>query len=106
MTTYRVYFRDHRGIVGRDDFDAPDDGAALSVAEQLYDALSDACQSFELWEHERVVSPVASDNAEAIRERTQAIVIEREEAIQSSIFAIRSSRRLLDLLNQARAAKA
>ncbi len=76
---------------------------ALVVAEQLCDALSDMCQSFELWQYQRVVAKLPPiGGADGLRERAQAIVVEREEAMQSSAFAIRSSQRLLDRLNQAR----
>ena len=49
MATYRIFFRNSSGIVGRHDFIADDDEAAVAMAEVLCDACSDRCDSFGLW---------------------------------------------------------
>ena len=89
MVSYRVYFRNFFGVVGQDEFEAPDDGSAYAVAETLSEALSDFCTSFELWEGGRMIAtrPVIS-LAETVRLAAQAIVVEREEAIHNSKSAI------------------
>ncbi len=99
MGSYRAYFRNFFGVVGRDEFEAPDDASAYAVAESLCDALSDFCGSFELWSGTRLIDkgPRISPS-EAIRLETQAIVMAREEAIQASRSTIGRSKRLLERL--------
>jgi len=107
MVSYRVYFRNFFGVVGQDEFEAPDDGSAYAVAERLSEALSDFCTSFELWQGGRMIAtrPVIS-LAETLRLTAQAIVVEREEAIHNSKSAISQSKRLLERLAEFRAAAA
>jgi len=101
---YRLYFRGPTGIIGRDDFGAGGDAEALAIAETLFDACSDLCTSFDLCQGGRRV-PVRSNpssmSADHIRERAQAIVIEREEVIQLSRWAIAKSKRLLARIDEA-----
>jgi hypothetical protein len=47
MLSYRIYFRGSGVIVGRDDFKAADDAAALLIACTLRDACSDVCRALE-----------------------------------------------------------
>src|SRR5579883_374081 len=99
---YRVYFRNSLGIAGRQDFAADDDKTALQVAQALLEACSDVCSSFELWHGMRLVSPslpAVEGVAEAIRDRTQAIVRDCEISISQSRWAIASSKELLARLN-------
>lgn len=99
VDTYRVYFRDASGIVGRHDFAADDDREATIIADSLCDACSDRCNSFEVWQRDhRVVVPRAPRSPrsdEEITAKTQAAIVECEEAIQRSQWAIASSERLL-----------
>jgi hypothetical protein len=56
MTVYRIYFTTFNGrIVGRHDFAADDDATAARIGYVLFEACSDACQAFELWEGSRKV---------------------------------------------------
>jgi len=99
---YRVYFRNSLGIAGRQDFAAEDDKTALQVAQALREACSDVCSSFELWHGMHLVSPslpAAEEVAQAIRDRTQAIVLDCEISIAQSRWAIASSKALLARLN-------
>ena len=103
---YRLYFRDSAGICGRVELDADDDWAATISAELLADACSDRCTGFELWQgarllrHRRTLPPFPPITLSQLSERVQAIVVETEEAIKSSAFAIAGSRQLLERLNQ------
>lgn len=103
MMRYRVFFRNGSGgrIEGRDDFMAADDQEAMVLARLIFEACSDACSEFELWDGTRLVggpqsrpSPLQLSTA-AVNEEMQRSLIEREEAIQSSEWAIGKSRRLL-----------
>jgi hypothetical protein len=53
VNTYRIYFFGDRAICGRHDFDAANDATAFQIAQALFDACSDSCQSFHLWQGER-----------------------------------------------------
>jgi hypothetical protein len=105
---YRMYFRDAAGINGRIDFDAEDDHIAMTTAELLADACSDKCSGFELWQDfrqlcdRRMLPRPQRITLSDLSERRQAVVIETEEAIKNSGFAIASSRRLLDRLKHLR----
>jgi hypothetical protein len=101
---FRIYFR-HRvnGIVGRDEFEAEDDGAALAFAEVLCDACSDVCDSFELWQGVRLVGACnggdcAKLDAPQLNAKTQTAAAEHEERLLDSKWAIARSRRLLERL--------
>ncbi len=104
--SYRIYFRDRAGrIVGRDDFAAEDDLAAMAIAQLLRDACSDVCETFDLWRGTRHVDGsfgiVArpSESATEITARMQESLIEREEALQRSRWTIARSKRLLERLH-------
>jgi hypothetical protein len=45
-----MYFQNKGKIDGREDFEADDDVAAIRIARVLYDACSDVCDHFELWQ--------------------------------------------------------
>jgi hypothetical protein len=127
LLTYRIYFRHRReGIVGRDDFEAEDDRAALGFGETLCDACSDVCDSFELWQGVRhlgtrkarrsrvwpkswALSASAMGarlgefpqvNAWHLNAKTQAAVAEVEVRLLDSKWAVAQSRRLLARLRQ------
>lgn len=107
MAAYRIYFRSATTIIGREDFEAGDDQGAMAVAWLLWDACSDLAHGFELWQGSRELcerrGPLrAALSAAEVTERMQASVVETEEAIQRSKWAIAQSRRLLSQLAQAR----
>jgi hypothetical protein len=111
MPVYRMYFgiRGQRQIHGCEEFEAGDDAAAIRIACVLYDACSDACDYFELWQGEE--RPVYSRQgyrqgtrlADLI-EAHQNVVIEREEHISQSHWLIAQSRRLIEALDHAKLA--
>jgi hypothetical protein len=99
MPSYRTYFRGGGVIVGRDEFDADADKAALLIARNLRDACSDVCDTFELWQGTRRVAwppNPAATIPEQINTRTQEVVAEREMAIRDSAWQLARSKRLLD----------
>jgi len=104
MTSYRIYFTAlNDRIVGRHDFEADDDAAAARIGYVLFEACSDACHAFELWEGSRKVrsrrrrrhvslSDLADDH--------QQIVVQTEELISRSEWVIAQSRKLLERLDR------
>lgn len=100
-TCYRVYFRGRKDdILGRQDLEAEDDRAALQLADLLCDACSDVAGGVEVWQGTRRVdlaSP-APHAAEALGAQTQERVIELEERLRDSRWAVARSRRLLEQL--------
>jgi hypothetical protein len=107
-STYRVFFRNEHGICGRDDFDVDDDDTAFTIAALLADVCSDQCTNFDLWQGTRLIRriqrlpPQPRVSLSELSEKHQALVVEREEAIRNSDFAIASSRRLLRRLDEVR----
>src|SRR6185312_3163175 len=107
MATYRIYLRGATTIIGREDFEADDDRDAMAVAWWLWDACSDLARGFEVWQGDRELlerrqPPSAALRAIEITERRQASIVETEEAIQRSKWAVADSKRLLAQLAQAR----
>lgn len=102
MPVFRLYFRDTGVIVGRDDFEANDEESARSIADALYDSCSDQCSGYELWAGMALLidyaEPAPHPTSGALRDHHQSIVVEREEAIQQSGWALASSHRLLQQL--------
>ena len=101
MGPYRLYLYGGGDIRGRHDFDAEDDVGAVKVAELLFEACSDRCSAWELWQGARVVHispkpclpPLALGY---VTHRMQQSVLDSEELILCSKWAIATSRRLLD----------
>jgi hypothetical protein len=109
MSTYRLYFLDDH-IVGRFDFQSDHDDRAAETAEILFDACSDRCRSWEIWDREvfLVSGPQtvgARPRASDLSERRQENIIQCEEAILDSEWAIASSKRLLAELDKLKASK-
>ena len=103
MSTYRVFFRNASRIVGRHDFVAQDDQAAVTIADILCDACSDRCDTFEVWSGDRCIlgrKPRSPRAAGVILGRSQDVLIECEEAIQRSGWVIASSEKLLKRLEE------
>jgi hypothetical protein len=108
MRTYRFYFYNNRVICGRYDFEADDDDRAGEIAEILFDACSDRCASWEIWDGQvllmsgpqKVRVQVRASN---MAERRQQNIVRHEEAIRDSEWAIASSERLLVELDKLKA---
>lgn len=92
-------------IRGCQEFDAEDDIAALMVATLIYEACSDSCDLYELWDGTRHVDPQKLRHragASAIHAQSQEAVIATEEALLNSRSVIAQSRRLLARLSELR----
>src|SRR5262245_6279568 len=95
MAHYRIFPWKGRNIEGRDDFEAEGDDLAMAIARDLFDACSDRCEYFNLWNGDRRVdrqwstmrSLRASESRQVtpndVRARIQELVIEREEVIKN-----------------------
>ena len=107
MLEYRMYFRIAGQIHGRDDFEANSDVAAIRIARVLYEACSDVCESFELWQGTRRLRARQAHcwkaNLADLIEAHQRVVIEREECISHSEWMIARSQRLIEALDRAAA---
>jgi hypothetical protein len=108
MDSYRVFFRNAFGIVGRQDFLAGDERAAVAIADILCEACSDKCDSFDVWRGVRCVVQQRRPrfprlSADAITAEGQSVLIECEEAIRKSQWTVASSERLLMRLAELRA---
>ena len=97
MITYRVYFRNAGSIAGRQDFTANDDGEAGATADVLCRACSDRCDAVEVWDGIRCVVPPHAPRSRLaeLTERRQQAMIDLEDTIQRSAFAVAGSERLL-----------
>ena len=104
-TTYQIYFLADDRTQGREDFQADDDFAAIRIARVLYDACSDVCEAFELWQGRREIRAAQQPHHATARfadliEAHQRVTIEREEAISESKGMIARSRRLIATLDE------
>jgi hypothetical protein len=110
LHTYRLFFRCRTGvIIGRQDLlDAQDDGTALAMASQIFDACSDVAASFELWHGPRLVGtsyagPPRLADAGSINAEAQASVARYEELLLDSRWTIAKSKQLLERTRRSRA---
>jgi hypothetical protein len=89
-------------ITGCEDFAAENDAAALAIARSIFDAATDFCDAFELWDGTRHIdqSRVTTLETRAVIAQRQEHVIRVEEALLNSGWAIARSRRLLARFNE------
>ena len=107
MNWYCIYLYGTSGsMLGRHEFQAENDRSAMAVAEQLWDACSDVSASFELWDGLRRVDadfsrmPCPSVSAEHIMMASQVSLVEHEETLRSSFWALARSERLLQRIHE------
>ena len=103
-TTYQVCFVADGRTQLRENFQADDDVAAIRIARVLYDACSDVCEAFELWQGRREIRAAqqphyASARLSDLIEAHQRVTIDREEAISQSKGMIARSRHLIATLD-------
>lgn len=82
--------------------DAEDDGIAVALASQLFDACCDVAAGFELWHGPRLVATSyarqqRAGDAGSINAETQASVARYEELLRDSRWTIAKSQKLLAL---------
>ncbi|HEX6840797.1 MAG TPA: hypothetical protein VF113_04685 [Stellaceae bacterium] len=107
MRWYRIYlYGTSRSLLGRHEFEANDDRAAMAAAEQLWDACADVAASFELWDGVRRVDtefskmPCPTVSAEQVMMAAQVSLVKHEEAMRRSFWALASSERLLQRIRE------
>jgi hypothetical protein len=116
MGIYRLCFFDDDIILGdivrgRFDFEADDDDRAAEIAEILFEACSDRCQSWGIWEGNVFVEsgPRKANGvrlrASDLAERRLENIVEFEEIVLHSEWPIASSKRLLAELDKLKASK-
>lgn len=102
---YRLFFLDeHAAIQARQEFLAADDGEAIIFAALLFDACSEDCSGYELWNGARIVVSTftglgTSDGTlthEDITEKQQRYLLELEEILRHSHWRISKSKKLLE----------
>ena len=109
MADYRMYFLVADHIRAREDFEADKDIDAIRIAQVLGDACSDSCDSFELWQEERKVDTAPGFQRGSLAELTQAhqqIVVETEETVLKSEWAIAQSKRLIERIEHLKTGRA
>ena len=110
MTAYRIYFYINGEIHGRQDFEADGDVAAIRIARVLYDACSDLCDRFELWQGKRQIYARQPHHQRAnladLIEDHQRVTIEIEERVRQSRWMIARSQRLIETLDRSKIATA
>lgn len=106
MTLYRIFLRGDAAILGREDFEAENDQAAIIFAEVICDACSDVCDFFELWQGSRRVAcgyaKLVQIDASMINAEMQAVAALHEEQLRDSQWRVAESRRLLELTRVSR----
>lgn len=107
MRWYRIYLYSMSGsFLGREEFQACDDRAAMAAAEQLWDACADVAASFELWDGVRRVDtefskmPCPTVSAEQVMTAAQVSLVTHEEAMRRSFWALACSERLLQRIRE------
>jgi GAF domain-containing protein len=101
---YRLYFLGPTGgIQARQDFPAPSDADALTIADFLWQACADCYPGFELWSlARRIVSarePVvvaAPSRIEDLPQDLQERILELQESLERSAWRVSGSGRLRD----------
>jgi hypothetical protein len=94
MPAYRIYFFGDRQIHGRYDFDADKDQSAIQIGHVLFEACSDDCQSFDLWQDiKRLAVPrlFAPNTFDELSATHQELIVDTEERIAHSEWRIASS---------------
>jgi hypothetical protein len=108
---YRVYFLSRSGEIRNvDEFEADADEVAVTIADQIHDAVSDLYAGYEVWQLSRCIARRGSRekpqpalcHAE-MNDRMQASLLRREEILHSSGTAFARSQKLLEKMRDLRA---
>ena len=108
---YRLCLLDEKGVTtAREEFIAPSDEAAAEICRVVADACSEHHLGYEIWSFARLVSrvPEVSSVSVAVPAWTeiergrQSNILDLEESIQQSRWAIAQSRRLVEKTNALR----
>ena len=90
MISYRMYLRTRKDIVERRDFEAENDELAASAAATVFEACSDRCDGWDLWDGARRVANQHTTKqllawAQTARAETRAIIEEIACSIEEVI---------------------
>jgi hypothetical protein len=111
MAGYRIYFlNDSGGIEAADTIGVDNDASAVTMADQLHEALSEAYAGYEVWQEARQVavrknraSPRPPQCLDEVTETMQQSLLEREEYLRDSRLTLMQSRKLLQRIEALRA---
>lgn len=106
MPEYRIYLCDEHGKIGaRQSFRAENDEEACEAAALIFDACTDRCSRFEVWDGRRQVMTGAERPGQAqfesLSAQRQESIIDYEEKLRDSAWQISRSRRLIEAIEQA-----
>jgi hypothetical protein len=92
-----------------DEFEAATDEVAVTIADQIHDAVNDLYEGYEVWHLSRCVvrrssreTPRPDLCVAQISERMQAALLRREEILHSSETAFARSQKLLEKMRDLR----
>lgn len=107
MAEYRIYFLDSNGhIQARQGFVAENHTDAIESSAFVFDACSDCCVSYELWSGNQLVlqnsTKLPLTQVESLSAAMQLRVLDLENTLHQSHWAIAKSARLLRSLEAAR----
>jgi hypothetical protein len=111
MVWYRVYFLSRTGEIRNvDEFEAASDEIAVTIADQVHDAVSDLYEGYEVWQLSRCLARRGSRekpqpalcHAE-MTDRMQSSLLRREEILHASGTAFARSQKLLEKMRDLRA---
>jgi len=92
MTSYRMYLRARRAIIERSDFKAETDELAASAAATVFEACTDRCDGWDLWDGGRLVADQRTTEqllAKAQMAETRANIEEVAGGIAEGIVAVK-----------------
>jgi hypothetical protein len=107
LSWYRVYFLSRAGEIRNvDEFEADSDEVAVTIADQVHEAVSDLYEGYEVWHLSRCVArrgsrekPRPAQCHAEMTERMQASVLRREEILHGSETAFARSQKLLEKMH-------
>jgi hypothetical protein len=109
MGWYRVYFLGPAGDIRNvDEFIAAEDASALTLAEGIYEAVSDLYAGYEVWQDSRRILRCLDQEArpfmseKVVSKQLQLQMLKRLEILQESPTAFARSRRLIERLSALR----
>jgi hypothetical protein len=110
MAGYRIYFlNESGGIEAADTIEVDSDSVAVTMADDLQEALSEAYAGYEVWQEVRQVAarrdrkaPRPPQCLAEVTERMQQSLLDREEYLRNSRLTLRESRKLLQRIEALR----
>jgi len=88
MISYRLHLRQGPQIIERRDFHAENDGLAMSAAVLVFEACSDRCDGWELWDGTRPVANQQTAKTEQLRAAIDEALAESQATIEAAVVLI------------------